>query len=47
MLPMVTGIRFEKNPAQVSSEKSSGVFPIDVQNESGAPILIKSPIGMK
>ena len=48
MLPMVTGSRLPmKKFSHVRFGKSAAVLPIEVQNESGAPVLMNIPIGMK
>src|ERR1700761_4046545 len=47
-LPIVTGMRLlTRKFHQVSSGKSAGALPMEVQKEVGAPVLIKRPIGMK
>ena len=47
-LPNVTGTRLLiKKLYQVMLEKSAGDFPTEVQKESGAPIRMKIPIGIK
>ena len=48
ILPIVTGTRLPtRKLLQVNSGKSAAVLPIAFQNDSGAPALMKRPIGMK
>ena len=47
MFPAVAGTRLQMKLLQVRSGKSAAVLFTDFQNESGAPALMNSPIGMK